>query len=120
MKEIYDLAQEGQRLGTNIAWNFALLLNQEVLICIGTQATRYEKIASGSLDCSAAYYSIMHAKGEGMSAEHTRELDAVVDRLCTKMGQVWLDTNSTLFKHALRYDDMLCEFFNESSNALRV
>ena len=33
---------------------------------------------------------------------------------------MWLDTNSMLFQHALKYDDMLSEILCESSNSLQA
>ena len=46
-KEIFLLAQEGQRLGMMIAQKFTNLSTQEALFHIGAQSSGYEKVASG-------------------------------------------------------------------------
>ena len=91
IKRIYDLAQEGQRLGSKIAKDFTDLSCQ-ALFHIAAQLTSYEKVAGRCLDCYTAYYAIMHAKGENVN-EHEES----IEYLCKKVGQAWLDTNSTLF-----------------------
>ena len=91
-KEIFLLAQEGQRLGMTIAQKFANLSSQEALFHIGTQSTSYEKVASRCPDHLTAYYTIMCSEDEKV-----KDLNEAVDYLHKKTGQVWLETNSTLF-----------------------
>ena len=88
LKEIFLLAQEGQRLAMNAGNDNC----QEALFCIGAQSTGYEKIASGCLDHLTAYYPIMHSEDEKVE-----DLDKAVKYLCKKAGEAWLETNSALF-----------------------
>ena len=59
---------------------------------MGAQSTGYEKVVSGCPDCLTGYYTIMHSKDEKV-----KDLDEVVDHMCKKAGEAWLETNSTLF-----------------------
>ena len=115
IKGIYNLAQEGQRLGSKIAKDFANLSCQEALFCIAAQSTSYEKVASGHPDCYTVYYAIMHTEGEN-NTEH----EEAIEYLCKKEGQAWLDTDSTLFWHILEFEAKLAEFLTEAEALLQV
>ena len=91
-KEIFLLAQEGKKLGTRIVQNFISLSSQEALFHMGVQSTGYEKVASGCPDHLTAYYAIMRSEDEKV-----KDLNEVVDHLCKKAGEAWLETNSMLF-----------------------
>ena len=43
-----------------------------------------------------------------------------LNHLCKKAGEAWLDMNSTLFHHALKYETKLNEFLMESKNAIEA
>ena len=92
INEIYDLAQEGQRLGSKIAKDFAELSCQEALFCVAAQSSGYEKVACGHPDCYTTYCAIMHFEGD-----NNDECKKSIEDLCIKVGQAWLDTNSMLF-----------------------
>ena len=55
IKGIYNLAQEGQRLGSKIAKDFTDHSYQEALFHIVAQSTGYDKVSSGHLDHYTAY-----------------------------------------------------------------
>ena len=58
-EEILLLAHEAQALGRKLTCNFAELSQQEALLCMGVQATRYEKATQGWPDCVTVYYSTL-------------------------------------------------------------
>ena len=82
---------------------------------MGPQATGYEMIASGCPDHITTYYAIMCSE-----EEKVKEFDEAIDHLCEKAGEAWLETNSTLFCHALEYEAKLNEFVAESENAIQA
>ena len=81
---------------------------------MAAQSTGYEKVASGHPNHLTAYYAIMCSEGE-----QVKDLE-VVDHLCKKAGNVWLETNSTLFQHVLEYEAKLNEFIAESENTIQM
>ena len=108
-EEIFLLTCEAKKLGRKIACEFINLSSQEVLFHMGAQATGYEKVASGCPDCVTAYYhAIMKIS------------DKAIDCLHERAGDAWLDTNSTLFQHALEYEMKMNDFLTESKNAIEA
>ena len=104
-------------LGRKLTHNFILLSHKEALFCMGVQATVYEQAASGHPDHVTIYYSIIKSEGEGVSA---KKIDEAIDCLQKEVGEAWLDTNSTLFCHALDYQNKMSDFLTESSKAIEV
>ena len=84
---------------------------------MGVQATGYEKVTSGHLDHVTAYYTMIRSEGEGAEAE---KLNEAIDQLHKEAGEVWLDTNSILFHHALEYQNKLSDFLIESEDAIEA
>ena len=105
-EEIFLLTHKAQKLERKLVCDFIHLSNKEALFCIGIQATGYEKATSGCPDHVTAYYMIIRSEGEGVEAE---KLEAI-DCLHKEAGKAWLDTNSTLFCHALEYQNKLSNF----------
>ena len=114
-EEIFLLTHKAKKLGRKIACNFINLSSQEVLFHMGAQATGYKQVASGCPDRVTAYYAIMHSK-----VEKVENLNEAVDHLCQQAGEAWLDMNSTLFHHTLKYDTKLNNFLTESENAIEA
>ena len=115
IKEIYDLVQEGQRLGSKIAKDFTNLSCQEALFHIVAQSTGYEKVASRHPDHYTAYYAIMYSEGD-----NDNEHEELIEDLHKKVCQAWLDTNSTLFWHVLEFETKFVEFLTEVEALLQV
>lgn len=113
--DIYDLAQEGQRLGSEIGKDFTELSYQEALFCIMDQSTGYENVASRYPDCYTAYYATMHLKGND-----NNEHEELISNIHKKAGQVWLDTNSSLFQHVFEFKTKLVEFITMAEALLQV
>ena len=82
---------------------------------MGAQATGYMKVASGCPDCVMAYYTIVRSE-----EEKVENLDEAVDCLCKQAGEAWLDMNSILFCHALKYETKLNKFLTENKNTIEV
>ena len=59
---------------------------------MNVQSNGYEKVASGCPDHLTAYYALMRSEDENV-----KDLDVVVDHLCKKAGEAWLETKSMLF-----------------------
>ena len=57
----------------------------------------------------------MHSEGG-----EVENLNEAVDHLCKEAGEAWLGTNSTLFRHALEYQNKLNNFLMESDDAIEV
>ena len=71
-----------------MAREFAKLSSQEVLFCTQAQSTGHEMLASGCLDCFAAYYMILRSKEQSSEAK-----DKAMEDLLNKVSEAWLRTN---------------------------
>ena len=116
-EEIFLLTCKAQMLGRRLTCNFIHLFHKEALFRMGIQATGYEKATSGCSDHVTAYYTMIQSEGEGTSGE---ELDKAIDHLWQEAGEAWLDTNSILFHHALKYQNKMSDFLMESDEAIEV
>ena len=82
INEIYDLTQEGQRLGSKIAKDLAKLSCQETLFHVVAQSSGYEKVACRHPDCYTTYYTIICSDGDN-NDEHKK----LIKDLHKKAGQ---------------------------------
>ena len=115
MREIYELAQEGQWLGAKFTKDFTELSSQEALFHIMVQVSSYENVADGHPDHYTTYYAIMCSEGDDDD-----ECERSIKGLHKKASKAWLDTNSTLFQHILEFETELVDLIMEANNLLQA
>ena len=99
----------GKEAGRKITCNFINLSSQEALFHMGTQVTGYEKVASGCPDHVQPTMQLCAPK-EGRLKSQWSSWPPV-----QRGSEAWLKMNSTLFRHALEYQNKLNDFLTEST-----
>ena len=114
IKQIFSLACEGRHLKEWIAREFTRLSSEEVLFCTRAQSTGHEALASGRPDHFAMYYKILQSDQQSSEAK-----DKAMEEIINKASEAWLQTNASLFKHILDYEDKLNKFLNKTGGWIR-
>ena len=93
---------------------FARLSSEEVLFHTQAQSTGHELLARGHPDQFSMYYKILRSDRESLDTK-----DKAMEEILNKASEAWLQTNTSLFKHALDYEGKLNSFLDKAGGWIR-